>query len=213
MVENRAMGGRSTKLAYKEGRLNDLLVDINPGDYMFIQFAHNDMSREKPERYVTIDQYKDYLNKKYIKGAQQRGAIPVCLTSMNRRTFDIESESERFVDSFPSYTEAMREVAKENKLTLLELNLKSLAFYNSLGMEDTNPLFMQLRPEEHPNYPEGLNDNTHFREAGAKQMARMVIEEINEKLPEISSYTMKLDSVLKEVFPDTLNYLARDQVE
>ncbi|WP_100406288.1 rhamnogalacturonan acetylesterase [Bacillus solitudinis] len=210
-VENRAMGGRSTKLSYKEGRLNDLLVDIKPGDYMFIQFAHNDMSREKPERYVTIEQYKDYLNNKYIKGAKQRSAIPVCLTSTNRRTFD--DATEIFVDSFPTYTLAMKEVAKENKLTLLELNKKSLAFYNSLGMKNTDPLFMQLRPGEHPNYLEGLDDNTHFREAGAKQMARMVIEEIDEKLPEIRPYTLNPQVILKEVFPDTMNYWARDQVE
>ncbi|MCT8139925.1 hypothetical protein H1D32_20825 [Anaerobacillus sp. CMMVII] len=210
-VDNRAMGGRSTKLAYKEGRLNDLLVDIKPGDYMFIQFAHNDMAQGKPERYVTIEQYKDYLNNKYIKGALQRGGTPVCLTSMNRRTFD--NETKTFVDSFPTYTQAMREVANENKLTLLDLNQRSLAFYNSLGLNNTDPLFMQLRPGEHSNYLDGLDDNTHFREAGAKQMARMVIEEINHKLPALSSYTLNPQSVLNEVFADTMNYWARDQVE
>jgi lysophospholipase L1-like esterase len=210
-IDNRAMGGRSTKLAYNEGRLNDLLVDIKPGDYMFIQFAHNDMNKNKPERYVTVEQYKDFLNNKYIKGAKQRGAIPVCLTSMNRRTFD--QETQQFVDSFPLYTKAIREVAEENNLMLLELNPKSLMFYNSLGMKNTDPLFMQLKPGEHPNYPSGLDDNTHFREAGAKQMARMVIEEINDKFPDLQPYTLDPQEVLKEVFPDTLHYWARDQVE
>lgn len=210
-VDNRSMGGRSTKLAYREGRLNDLLVDIKPGDYMFIQFAHNDMALAKPERYVTVSQYRNFLSQVYIKGVRQRGAIPVCVTSMNRRTYD--EEKQMFIDSFPAYTRAMRETAAEHGLTLLDLNTKSLEFYNETGLAETRPMFMHLKPGEHPNYPQGSVDNTHFREAGAKQIARLLVEELREKLPVLAPYTLSPSEVLTEVFSDTLAYAARDQVE
>ncbi len=210
-IENRAMGGRSTRTAYAEGRLNDLLVDVKPGDYVFIQFAHNDEAVNYPDRYVTVDEYKSYLNNYYIKGAIQRGAIPVALTSMNRRTF--KQDLGAFVDSFPAYTQAMKEVASENKLTLLDLNAKSLEYYNQLGYEGTASIFMQLKPGEAPNYPAGLNDNTHFKEAGAKQMARMIVEEINDKLPALSQYTLPYHKVMKEVFKDTETLWEREQIE
>jgi lysophospholipase L1-like esterase len=210
-VENRAMGGRSTKVAYNEGRLNDLLVDIKPGDYVFIQFAHNDEAVNYPERYVTVDEYKEYLTNYYIKGALQRGAIPVGLTSMNRRTFN--KEMGIFVDSFPTYTQAMKEVAAENNLQLLDLNAKSLEYYNYLGYDGTASIFMQLKPGEYPNYPSGLNDNTHFKEAGAKQMARMIVEEINDKIPDLSHYTLPYHKVMKEVFKDTETLWEREQIE
>jgi uncharacterized protein (UPF0248 family) len=145
------------------------------------------------------------------KGAIQRGAIPVCLTSMNRRTFNKEMGT--FVDSFPAYTNAMKEVAAENNLLLLDLNVKSLEYYNYLGYDGTASIFMQLKPGEYPNYPSGLNDNTHFKEAGAKQIARMVVEEINEKIPGLSSYTLPYHKVMKEGFKDTETVWEREQIE
>lgn len=210
-IENRAMGGRSTRTAYAEGRLNDLLVDVKPGDYVFIQFAHNDEAVNYPDRYVTVDEYKAYLNHYYIKGAIQRGGIPVALTSMNRRTFNKEIGA--FVDSFPAYTKAMKEVAAENNLVLLDLNTKSLEYYNKLSYEGTASIFMQLKPGEAPNYLAGLNDNTHFKEAGAKQMARMIIEEVNAKIPALSAYTLPYHTEMKEVFKDTEILWEREQIE
>jgi len=210
-IENRSMGGRSTRTAYAEGRLNDLLVDVKPGDYVFIQFAHNDEAVNYPDRYVTVDEYKSYLNNYYIKGTIQRGAIPVALTSMNRRTF--KKDIGAFVDSFPAYTQAIKEVADENNLALLDLNTKSLEYYNELGYEGTASIFMQLKPGESPNYPAGLNDNTHFKEAGAKQMAKMIVEEINNKIPSLAQYTLPYHKVMREVFKDTETVWEREQIE
>lgn len=210
-IENRAMGGRSTRTAYAEGRLNDLLVDVKPGDYVFIQFAHNDEAVNYPDRYVTVDEYKSYLNNYYVKGTIQRGAIPVALTSMNRRTFNKDIGA--FVDSFPAYTQAMKEVADENNLVLLDLNTKSLEYYNKLGYEGTASIFMQLKPGESPNYPAGSNDITHFKEAGAKQMARMIVEEINNNIPSLAQYTLPYHKVMREVFKDTETDWEREQIE
>ncbi|WP_100405624.1 rhamnogalacturonan acetylesterase [Bacillus solitudinis] len=210
-IKNRAMGGRSTRTAYAEGRLNDLLVDVKPGDYVFIQFAHNDEAVNYPDRYVTVDEYKSYLNNYYVKGAIQRGAIPVALTSMNRRTF--KKDIGAFVDSFPAYTQAMKEVAAENNLVLLDLNTKSLEYYNELGYEGTASIFMQLKPGENPNYPTGSNDNTHFKEAGAKQMARMIVEEINDKIPALAQYSLPYHKEMREVFKDTETVWEREQIE
>lgn len=190
-IENRAMGGRSTRSAYREGRLNALLTDIKPGDYVLIQFAHNDETPTKLDRYVTVDQYKTYLRDHYIRGVLQRQGIPVCVTSMNRRTFDKEAGT--FIDSFPAYTNAMREIAEEQGLVLIDLNKKSLAYYNELGYEGTAAIFMQLKSGESPNYPDGLDDNTHFKKAGALQMARFVAEEINKKIPALAPFIKEMD--------------------
>src|SRR5699024_1367473 len=100
VIDNHAIGGRSSKTFYTEGRLDTILRDIQPKDYVFIQFGHNDSTKSRPERYVTVEQYKEYLET-YVTGIRQRDGIPVLITSVGRRYFN--SEASQLYVSFTEY--------------------------------------------------------------------------------------------------------------
>ncbi|AHM65067.1 lipolytic protein g-d-s-l family [Paenibacillus polymyxa SQR-21] len=174
---NRSIGGRSTKTFLVQGRLDDILRNIRPGDYLFIQFGHNDAAINNQERYVSPADYKVYL-KTYIQGATQRGAIPVLITPVGRRDYDAASASFRI--SFPEYVQAMKETASETGVALINLSQLSVAYYDTLGLEGTLPLFLHLEPGVFPAFPDGVKDDTHFQEYGAEQIARLVAQGVRD---------------------------------
>lgn len=160
-----------------QGRLDDILRNIRPGDYLFIQFGHNDAAINNQERYVSPADYKVYL-KTYIQGATQRGAIPVLITPVGRRDYDAASASFRI--SFPEYVQAMKETASETGVALINLSQLSVAYYDTLGLEGTLPLFLHLEPGVFPAFPDGVKDDTHFQEYGAEQIARLVVQGVRD---------------------------------
>ncbi|MGF7034033.1 lysophospholipase L1-like esterase [Paenibacillus mucilaginosus] len=173
---NRAIGGRSSRSFVNDGRLDTILNEIRPGDYLFVQFGHNDAS-SNPERYAApYTTYKEYL-KMYLDGAKQRGATPVLVTPVGRRSWDANG---LFKNDFPDHYAAMKQVAEEQNVQLLDLNARSIAFYNTVGIEETKALFLWLEPGVYPNFPNGVQDNTHFKEEGAVQIARLVTEGIRD---------------------------------
>ncbi|MGG1643401.1 rhamnogalacturonan acetylesterase [Paenibacillus sp. NRS-1782] len=182
---NRSIGGRSTKTFLIQGRLDDILRTIRPGDYLLIQFGHNDAAINNQERYVSPADYKVYL-KTYIQGATQRGATPVLITPVGRRDYDAASASYRI--SFPEYVQAMKETASETGVALVDLSQLSVAYYNTLGPEGTIPLFLHLEPGVYPAFPDGVKDDTHFQEYGAEQIARLVAQGVRELNIPLSSY-------------------------
>jgi len=159
-IDNRAVGGLSSKTFLTLGYLNDLLLDIRPGDYLFMQWSHNDSTPSRPERYLTPEQFKDYL-KLYIDGARQRGATPVLVTPVNRRDFtgDVLNKS------FPEYVQAMKEVAYETETLFVDLNQASWEYFQELGPEGTKSIFMWVGTTE---------DNTHLQMNGAIKVAEIV---------------------------------------
>ncbi|WP_139489019.1 rhamnogalacturonan acetylesterase [Brevibacillus dissolubilis] len=181
IVKNHAESGRSSKSFIDEGRLTTILDKIEKGDYLFIQFGHNDEKKEDPTRYTEPSTtYKSYL-KQYIDGAREKGAIPVLVTPVERRRFAADGAAQ---DSHGLYPAAMKELALAEQVPLIDLTAKSKALYNQLGPEETKSIFLWLDAGVHPNYPNGVQDNTHFQEAGARQIARLVVEGIEEnKLP------------------------------
>nr|WP_269636912.1 SGNH/GDSL hydrolase family protein [Paenibacillus sp. HW567] len=168
---NQAIGGRSSKSFIVEGRLDTILREIRPGDYFLVQFGHNDATISVPERYASPADYKNYL-KSYVEGARQRGATPILITPMGRRDFN--TESGKFNVSFPEYVQAMKEVASELKVELVDLSARSVAYYNSIGFEATRAVFLYVDPGVYAAFPKGSSDNTHFQEYGAIQMARLI---------------------------------------
>jgi lysophospholipase L1-like esterase len=149
---------------------------IQPGDYLFIQFAHND---QKPNA-VSLDDYRKLLID-YIAQARAKGATPVLVTSMNRRTFDAEG---KITNSLAGYPDAMREVAAEQHVALIDLNAMSKTLFEALGPEGTLKAFMHYPANSFPNQTEAINDDTHFNGYGAYELARSIVHGIRQtKLP------------------------------
>lgn len=182
-IENRAMNGRSTKSFLAENRWQPVLDKIKPGDYVFIQFGHNDEAKEKAERYAPPEEFKANL-KKYITEARDRKAIPILFTPVSRRKFDSSGHA---VETHPVYAELVKQVGKETMVYVMDLNEKSRAMYEQYGPVNSKLLFNYLQPGEHPNYPEGKEDNTHFNELGARKIAQLVLQEIREQFPELAT--------------------------
>ncbi len=173
-VVNRAKNGRSSKTFISEGLWKSIYDEASEGDYVFIQFGHNDESVEKKERYSTPDTFRMNLVK-FIKETKEKKATPVLLTPVSRRKFDKEGNAS---ETHTVYSALVREIAKEQQVAFIDLDAKSQALYQQFGAEHSKLLFLQLQPGEHPNYPEGKNDNTHFNELGARLIAEIVLKEV-----------------------------------
>jgi lysophospholipase L1-like esterase len=180
-VVNRAKNGRSTKTFISEGLWNSIYREAEEGDYILIQFGHNDESKDKGERYATPDTFKMNLTR-LIKETRVKKAIPILLTPVARRRFDKDGQA---IESHKEYSALTREVAKAQNVILIELDEKSRALYQQFGAEGSRLLFLQLKPGEHPNYPDGRDDNTHFNELGARLIAQIVLKDIREQIPEL----------------------------
>ncbi len=173
-VDNRAKNGRSTKSFIAEKRWDGVLKTLAPGDYVIIQFGHNDESITKKERYATPEQYQANLVM-FIKQTREKGATPILMTPVGRRRFD---EAGNVRKSHPEYSPLVRKVAKEQQVAFIDLDLLSQEIYQEFGKDNSRLLFLQLKPGEHPNYPDGIEDNTHFNELGARIIAQAVLREI-----------------------------------
>ena len=173
---NRAIGGRSSKSFVDEGRLAAILSVIKPGDYLFVQFGHNDVYSDVRLHTDPFSSYKNYLAM-YIDLPRQYGAIPVLVSPMGRRRYD---SSGRFLNDFADRAAAMRELAAEKNVPLIDLNAKSIAFYNSIGVSATTDVFLWLAAGQYTRFPNGVSDGTHFQEYGAGQLARLVTQGIVE---------------------------------
>lgn len=180
VIANQAMNGRSTKSFIAEGRWQKLADALKPGDYVFIQFGHNDESKDKAERYTPPADYKANLTRMVVE-VRAKQAFPVLLTPVSRRRYNPQGE---FYDTHGAYPDLVRAVAKETNTPLLDLHRRSEAVMRRLGPVDSVPLFMNLKPEESANYLKGLDDNTHFRPVGAEVMARLAADAmLDAKLP------------------------------
>lgn len=172
VFNNQAIGGRSTKNFITEGRLDNVLRALKPGDYFLVQFGHNDATISIPERYASPADYKNYLENYYVEGALQRGAIPILVTPMGRR--DYNADIGKFNVSFPEYVQAMKEAAADKHVELVDLSALSIDYYNSIGYAATTSVFLYTDPGVYQAFPAGSADNTHFQEYGAIQLARLL---------------------------------------
>lgn len=172
-IDNRAKNGRSTRTFLSEGLWQPVADSLQAGDYVFIQFGHNDESPEKTDRYTTPEQYRSNLTR-FVDETRRRKAQPVLLTPVSRRRFNAGTA----LETHTVYSAVVRELSKELQVPLIDLDAKSRQMYQQMGEEVSKLLFLQLQPGEHPNYPEGKNDNTHFNELGARLVAQIVLQEI-----------------------------------
>ncbi len=165
-VSNHAVNGRSSKSFVDEGRLDVVLQAIRPGDLLLVQFAHNDEKVADPARYTEPwTTYQDYL-RLYIDGARARGARPVLATAVERRKFDVGGNA---VPTHGDYPAAMRALAQEERVALLDVQALSLALWQRIGVEGTKTYFNWTATEQ---------DNTHFSPPGAIAVSRLVAREL-----------------------------------
>jgi lysophospholipase L1-like esterase len=166
-VINHAKNGRSTRTFIEEGRWQALLDGLHAGDWVLIQFGHNDQSVEKPDRYTPLADYERNLAR-FVADVRARDATPILLTPVSRRRFD---EDGRVQDSHGEYPGRVRALAAREGVALIDLERRSQALLQEAGVDGSRRLFLQLAPGEHPNYSNGVTDNTHFSPAGAQRIA------------------------------------------
>jgi lysophospholipase L1-like esterase len=176
VIDNRAQNGRSTKTFISEGRWQSIVDAVKKGDYVFIQFGHNDESKEKGERYTPPADYRTNLSR-FVDEVRAKGGHPVLFTPVMRRKFDKDGT---FVDTHGGYPDIVRTVAREKKVPLIDMHRKSEAVLIKYGPEDSRKLFLQLKTGENANYPKGIEDNTHFNPTGAEEMAKLAVQGIRE---------------------------------
>jgi pectinesterase len=183
-VVNYAQNGRSTKSFIDRGLWGQVYDAIQPGDYVFIQFGHNDAKADDPERYApAFGAYQDNL-RRFIRGARAKGATPVLLTPVARRWFK-EGKLDRTCHK--DYPAAMKQVAEEEGVVLLDMTTRSLDWLESLGDEASKAYFM---------ISTGKDDNTHTVACGARKVAEMVCEAIQEQIPAIGEHLVHYDIVV-----------------
>ncbi|WP_010245276.1 rhamnogalacturonan acetylesterase [Acetivibrio cellulolyticus] len=166
---NKAIGGRSSKNFVTEGRLDEILNAIQKGDYLFVQFSHNDATSKNPDCYADpFTTYKEYLAK-YVDGARKKGAIPVLITPAAQLSY----RNGTYINDFQYYCYAMKQVAYEKNCAIIDLMTKCLDYYATLDYDQVYTFYM---------VSSNGKDFTHFTETGALEVARLVsngVKEIN----------------------------------
>ncbi len=170
-IDDRAKGGRSTRTFFQEGRWAEVYKSLQKGDIVMMQFGHNDASVEKTERFVDIQGYKEFL-RLFINQTREKGATPIVLTPVAR---NYPWKEGMLTNVHGEYPQAAKDVAKELKVKLIDLNELSMAFFTSKGQNFvTKNYFMTFEAGLYDAYPNGQTDKTHFQVAGGKEVARMV---------------------------------------
>lgn len=174
-VINYARNGRSTKNFQDRGDWETVKSKLKSGDYVFIEFGHNDSKESDTTRYAAPwGAYTDNL-RMFVNTVKEAGATPVLLTPVSRRWF---KNGELDVNCHGDYPAAMAKVAQETGTVLLDMNRLSQEWLISLGDEASRPYYMWIAPGTVPACPEGKTDNTHTVASGARKLASLVCEAI-----------------------------------
>ena len=207
-VDNHAVNGRSSKSFIDEGRWDKVLSAMKPGDYVIIQFGHND---EKPavERHTDPGSTFDYNLAKFVRETRERGGIPILMNPVVRRNFaqkplkndDDEKlrnttfadgsklvEGDSLIDTHGLYKVAPRDVARRMNCHFIDANQITHDLEQSLGVEGSKKLHMWYKPGEEPSLPQGRQDNTHYNIYGARVVAKLLAGALIEEIPVLSKY-------------------------
>ena len=215
-VDNHAVNGRSSKSFIDEGRWDKVLALIKPGDYVIIQFGHND-EKAQPERHTDPGSTFDYNLSRYIRETRERGGIPIVMNPVVRRNWGKPSEGgepigtsiddealrnttateapllsegsgEVLIDTHGLYAVAPRDVAQRMNCLFVDANKITHDLEQQLGVEGSKKLHMWYKPGEHPALPDGRQDNTHYNEYGAKVVAGLLADALCEEIPLLKKY-------------------------
>lgn len=191
-VDNHAKNGASTKSFITEGRWDKVVERILPGDYVFIEFGHNDAPHKGERSTVAGGSYDDNL-RRFVTETRSKGGKPVLFTSIVRRKFN---EDSTLVDTHGAYIQAVKNVAAELKVPMVDLNALTHKFVQELGVERSKDYFMHVAPGTIPLCPEGRQDDTHLNVKGARAVASIAVDAIAKEVPELAQYVRHYDFVV-----------------
>jgi lysophospholipase L1-like esterase len=176
IIMNEGSSGSSTKSYRSSGRWKNVIDQVKPGDYVFIQFGHNDQKPDTPRHTEPRTSFRqnlaDYINETKTKGGQ-----PVLFTSIVRRKFN---DAGKLEDTHGEYVTEVRKLAKELRIPLVDLNRKTADLVESMGPEKSKALFLYVEPRIYKLAPEGKKDDTHLNVYGATKIAGLAIEGLKE---------------------------------
>ena len=193
-VVNYAQNGRSTKSFVDRGLWDKVKSDLKAGEYLFIQFGHNDSKADDSTRYApAFGLYQDNL-RMFVSHALSVGARPVLFTPVSRRWFDCEGNLKR--DCHGDYPEAARQVAEEFGIPFVDANSITQEWLMSVGDEASRSYYMWIPEGVNPRHPDGLVDNTHTNAAGARKLVELLLPAITEAVPALADHVVKYDFVV-----------------
>lgn len=175
-IKNHALNGRSSKSFYEEENAwTKTFTEIEKGNYVLIQFGHNDQKNDSLRNTKPESSYKSYLLK-YINDIRSKKAHPILVTSINKNFWQNDSI---LLESLGEYPQAMRELSEKEKIPLIDLNHLTKKEFEKLGKSFvTDSIFMNLKEGEYKYYPNGFEDNVHLQEKGAKLIAKILFDEL-----------------------------------
>lgn len=187
-VTNHAANGRSTRRFLNEGRWQLLLSELAKGDYVLVQFGHNDSKVSDPERFADADtDYQSFL-KQFIAQVQAKGATPMLASSICRRNFASDGTLKR---DLANYANAAAKVATETKVSFFDLQQLSCDFWQQLGPANSQPYFIQVPAGLYQKFPEGKVDNTHLTLQGASRIAQFFVQELKRQQHPLANYVYR----------------------
>ena len=187
-VVNGAKNGRSTRTFIEEGLWQQIMEQLQPGDYVFIQFGHNDEVEKKTDRYTTPEQYTANLTR-FINDVRSKDAHPILLTPIIRRYFNDQGQ----LQATHPYSTLVHNVTKQTKVDFIDLEKLTHDHFQALGDEDSVLRFMHIQPDLHPNYPYGVKDNTHLNRLGAREVAQLVLTDLKQHQHPLLQWLRKVD--------------------
>lgn len=174
-IDNRAVNGRSTKSFIKEKRWDSVYNSLQPGDYVFIQFGHNDAKVADSTRYTNPHTTYRHNLIRFVTETRAKGAIPILFSSIARRNFN---EQGVLIGTHGEYPLEVRLVAQEYQVPFIDLEYFSEQLEQSYGVEKSKELHLFFKAGEHPYYPEGKSDDTHLSRKGATEIATIAVREL-----------------------------------
>ena len=208
IVDNHAVNGRSSKSFIDEGRWDKVLSRIKPGDYVVIQFGHND-EKPKADRHTDPGTTFDANLERFVNESRERGATPILMNAIVRRNFlapcdqpghivasDNQVEGDTLYDTHGSYLDSPRNVAKKLNVPFVDANKITHELVQGLGREESKKLYMWVEPNTVPAVPKGSVDNTHLNIYGARVVAGLLVDAMAEVVPALAPYVRHYDFVV-----------------
>lgn len=192
-IDNHAKNGRSTKSFIDEGRWDKVIEKVKPGDYVFIQFGHND-AKDDVKRHTDPGTTFDDNLRRFVNETRAKGGTPVLFNSIVRRNF-VDGV---LVDTHGAYRDVPRQIAEELDVVFIDLNTLTHEWISLLGEEASRQYFMWVEPMTLACCPDGKQDNTHLNIQGAKVVARMAVNELAQKIPSIKLHMRQYDLVVAQ---------------